>query len=123
MTLTTTTTVTAAPAPVKTTKVPLTSTPAPTPIKTSGNYGADLAAAGIVPDDVADYGKFMKEYLCDVPLTKDKFWDRSEFSESLRTLSSAASDDVAKVRLSVAYFCPQRTALAEEALKEHGYIK
>lgn len=92
-------------------------------MKTIGNYGADLAAAGIVPDDVADYGLFMKEELCDGAITKHKFWDRSVLSENIRTLASSAAEDVASVRLSIAYFCPEHSPLAEAALKEHGYVK
>lgn len=122
-TATATTTVTATVAPSTTATVKAKAaipTPTPTPAiaKTSGNYGADLAAAGIVPDDVADYGKFMKEQLCDAPLT-----GLSSFSESVRILGSSASDDVAKIRLSVAYFCPERVALGEKELRLHGYVK
>lgn len=126
VTATATTTVTAAAAATKSPSPKATPSPSPTSfsVKISGNYGADLAAAGIIPDSVPSYGQFMKENLCDEPLTPHTFWkDRSEFSESLRTLASAAPDDVAAVRLSVAYFCPERQALAEAALKDHGYIK
>lgn len=97
--------------------------PEPVPVETSGDYGADLATAGVIPDDVLDYGQFMKEELCDASLGKHKFWDRSVLSENIRTLASAEPDDVAAVRISVAYFCPERAELAEEALREHGHIK
>lgn len=120
-TATVTATVTQTAAPTRTATPTPTRTPAP--VKTSGNYGADLAAAGIIPDDVADYGQFMKKELCDSSLGKHKFWDRSVLSENIRTLASAEAKDLAMVRLSVAYFCPERAGLAEEALREHGYIK
>lgn len=126
-TVTATTTVTATVAPAKSTATPTKAsaapTPAPSPIKTSGNYGADLAAAGIVPDSVASYGQFMKEQLCDAPLTTAPMRNYSKFSESIRQLGSAEAKDVASARLSIAYFCPERKALAEDALKLHGYIK
>lgn len=113
----------ASPALAPTTAASQEATQTPAAVKTSGDYGADLAAAGVVPDSVTRYGQFMKEQLCDVPLTKDPFWDYSQFSESIRTLGSADSDQVAATRLTVAYFCPERAALAEEALLLHGYVK
>lgn len=126
VTVTATATVTASAAPTKTAAAEVTPTPSPitASVKISGDYGSDLAAAGVIPDSVPRYGQFMKENLCDEPLTPHSFWkDRSEFSESLRTLASSDSDDIAAVRLSVAYYCPERQALAEAALKQHGYIK
>ena len=99
-----TTTVTATATAAKTTKA----TPTPSPIKTSGDYGADLAAAGVVPDSVTRYAGFMEERLCDAPLTTRKPFDYTEFSNSVRTIASTAPDHIATVRLSVAYFCPER---------------
>ncbi|MDP9933836.1 hypothetical protein J2T11_000160 [Paenarthrobacter nicotinovorans] len=98
-------------------------TPSPTPtmVATSGDYGADLAAAGIIPDSVTRYGQFMKEELCFAPLTKAPFRDYSKFSESVRTLASSETKKTESLRLSVAYFCPERRDLAEEALALHGY--
>lgn len=120
VTVTATTTVTAAAAPLETVAPAPTATP--TPVKTSGNYGADLAAAGVIPDSVSRYAKFMEESFCDAPLTIARPFKYTHFSNSVRTQGSGA-DDVAATRLSVAYFCPERAELAEAALKEHGYIK
>lgn len=91
--------------------------------KTSGNYGTDLAAAGVIPDSVARFAAFMEEELCEAPLTTRRPFNYTEFSNSVRTLASTAPDDIAAVRLSVAYFCPERKSLAEEALQYHGYLE
>jgi hypothetical protein len=115
-------TVTATPTPTPS-KTAAKATPTPVPVKTSGNYGTDLAAAGVVPDSVSRYAAFMEEELCNAPLTTRRPFDYTEFSNSVRTLASTALDDIAAVRVSVAYFCPERKALAEEALHYHGYIK
>lgn len=120
VTVTATTTVTPAAAPTKTATPK--ATPTPSPVKTSGNYGADLAAAGIVPDDVADYGKFMAEYMCDSPLT-----GISSFSDKVRQLGMPGGESggrgPAVVRLTVAYFCPERAGEGEKQLVFHGYVK
>lgn len=103
---------------------PATPPPEPAPIQTSGDYGTDLAAAGVVPDDLQDYGQFMTVEICESPLTKHKFWDHSEFSESVRLLAAGPDlEGIAAIGLTVAYFCPERTDLAEEVFREHGYIK
>lgn len=120
VTVTATTTATPAAAPAKTAAPAPTATP--TPVKTSGNYGADLAAASVIPDSVSRYAQFMEEQLCDAPLTIARPFKYTHFSNRVRIQGSDA-DDVAATRLSVAYFCPERAELAEAALKEHGYIK
>lgn len=122
VTVTATTTVTASAAP--TTAAPKTTpkaSPTPAPVKTSGSYGADLAAAGVVPDDVADYGKFMAKYLCDSPMT-----GFSSFSDQVNQFGEPGGESggrgPAVVRLTVAYFCPARAAEAEKSLAYHGYL-
>lgn len=122
VTVTATTTFTPSPATTQTATPKPTPTPTPSPVKTSGDYGADLAAAGVIPDSVARYATFMEEKLCDAPLTIARPFKYTHFSDSVRTQGSD-TEDIAATRLSVAYFCPERSALAEEALKEHGYIK
>ncbi|MFD0043611.1 MULTISPECIES: hypothetical protein [Pseudarthrobacter] len=97
--------------------------PTPSVMKTSGDYGADLAAAGVVPDSVTRSSGFMEEKLCDALLTTRKPFDYTEFLKSVRTIASTAPGDIATVRLSVSCFCPERIALAEEALLYHGYTK
>lgn len=123
VTVTATTTVTPVTAPTNTATP--TPTPTPAPVKTSGNYGADLAAAGVVPDDVASYGKFMKEELCDSSLTQ--FAAVGSFNYGVdrfgRPGSEASGSGPAVVRLTVAYFCPERASAAEKQLNTLGYIK
>ncbi|MHA7297692.1 hypothetical protein [Pseudarthrobacter sp. MDT3-1] len=118
MTATTTVTPTASPAKTATPKA----TPTPAPVKTSGSYGADLAAAGVVPDDVANYGKFMAKYMCDSPMS-----GISSFSDQVRQFGIPGGESggrgPAVVRLTVAYFCPARAAEAEKQLAYHGYLK
>jgi hypothetical protein len=93
--------------------------PAPAPVKTTGDYGADLAAAGIVPDNVEDYRKFMVDFLCRSPI--------SSFSEEVREMGVPGGESTGRspavVRLTVAYFCPERAAEAEKQLRHHGYVK
>jgi hypothetical protein len=99
-----------------------TQSPEPTPsaISISGDYGADLAAAGVVPDDGADYGKFMAKYMCDSPISGGL-----TFSDQVRMFGEpggeAGGRGPAVVRLTVAYYCPERTELAEKYLKSNGY--
>lgn len=121
--VTATTTVKPAPAPTKTATPK--SAPTPAPVKTSGNYGADLAAAGTVPDNVADYGKYMAELLCDPPITKvDEF---GNFSHAVYRYGEPGSESRGSgpmvVQLTVAYYCPERLSEANKELKKLGYIK
>ena len=92
---------------------------APAPVKTTGDYGADLAAAGIVPDDVEEYRKFMVDFLCKSPI--------GSFSEEVRDVGVPGGESTGRspavVRLTVAYFCPERAAEAEKQLRLHGYVK
>lgn len=123
VTVTATTTVTPAAAPT-TTATPM-SAATPSAVKTNGNYRADLAAAGVVPDDAAQFGDFMADYLCDSSLSQyaavgsfnygvDRFGEPG---------SEASGSGPAVVRLTVAYFCPERAAAAEAQLKALGYVE
>lgn len=116
-TATATTTVNSAAAPTK--------TPTPAPVKTSGDYGADLAAAGTVPDDVEDYGTYMAGLLCNPPITRDdEFGNFShEVYRNGEPGDEAAGRGPAVVQLTVAYYCPERIAEANQELKKHGYLK
>lgn len=123
VTVTATTTVSATPAPTVTATPKAAATPAP--VKTSGNYGADLAAAGVVPDNTAQFGDFMAEYLCDSSLTQ--LGAVGSFNYGVDRFgtpgSEASGSGPAVVRLTVAYFCPERAAAAEKELKTLGYTK
>lgn len=117
VTVTATTTVTAPPATPSPGQLP-------TRVKISSNYGADLAsAARLVPESLPVYTAFMKEQLCESPLTKDPVFEYSQFSGNVRTLYAGEADIVTAIRLTVAHFCPQRADLAEEALRYHGKIR
>lgn len=104
------------------TEIPSPETTPSAAIEVSGDYGADLAAAGVVPDDVAAYGKFMAEYMCDSPIN-----GVTTFSDQVRMFGEPGGESggrgPAVVRLTVAYYCPERDALAEEYLKVHGYTE
>lgn len=117
-------TVTAAPSPTpaKTTAI---ATPTPAPVQTSGNYGADLAAAGVVPDDVKDYGDFMADYMCESSLTQASAIGSFNYGVDRfgKPGGEATGTGPAVVRLTVAYYCPERAAAAEKQLKALGYVK
>lgn len=118
--VTVTATVTAEAAPKATPKA----IPTPSPVPTSGNYGADLAAVGVVPDNVASFGAFMKKQMCDSDLTKKTAV--GSFSHSVEQMgkpgTEATGTGPAVVRLTVAYFCPARSLAAENQLKTLGYV-
>jgi hypothetical protein len=108
-----------------TTTVTATPSATPEPVATSGNYGADLAAAGTVPDDVAQYGTFMAKNLCESSLSQ--MAAVGSFSYGVERFgmpgSEASGSSPAIVRLTVAYFCPERASAAEAKLTELGYTK
>lgn len=104
-------------APVVTTAVDVATSDAPvltpeaTGIQTSGSYAADVTDLGVKPDDMADYAGYMKERICDQ--------DRIGLGVSVRRIGAS---DVASgggpevVRLTVAYFCPEKSQEVEAAL-------
>jgi hypothetical protein len=72
----------------------------------------DLAALGIQPDDVQDYAKWMKQQICDQ--------DSTGLGVSVRSIGggnpgSGGGPEV--VRLTSAYFCPEKTQEIEAALE------
>lgn len=62
----------------------------------------------------------MKENLCDVPLISqitDFAWAVKRFG-----IPGGGGTGPSVVRLTVAYYCPDRTQVAEKELKANGYI-
>lgn len=100
-------------------------TPTPAPVKTSGSYAADLAAAGTKPEDPDFFGDHMAKQLCRSSMDPNAVTNR--FSDAVERSgmpgSEAGGSSPAVVRLSVAYFCPERAAAAEKELKALGYIQ
>lgn len=85
----------------------------------SGDYGKDLEVAGIVPDDVASYGKYMSEYMCDTPLGPGI----GELDRIVRTLGMGTPENGSgptALRITVAYFCPHREQALEKSLTANG---
>lgn len=81
-------------------------------IATTGSYADDVAALGIKPDDMQDYAKWMKEQLCDQ--------DSIGLGVAVRSIGggdAGGGGGVQVVRLTNAYFCPEKTQEIEEALK------
>jgi len=103
-----------------------TPTPTPTgadPIRTTGDYEADLAAIGVVPDDATAYGEFMEENLCS---DDDPTDINSRFNMTVRVnmLPGSVPDSgggVETLRLAVAYFCPERARALEESIETNGF--
>ncbi|MBT2523273.1 hypothetical protein [Arthrobacter sp. ISL-28] len=99
---------TATPTPVET--VTVTATPTPSSIATSGNYGADLAALGVVPDTVQGFADHMKEQICDQTGTS--------LGVAVRSIGGNESGGgIDGVRLTVAYFCPEKSQEVESYLE------
>ncbi|MFJ6377412.1 hypothetical protein ACIQH9_17050 [Pseudarthrobacter oxydans] len=94
-------------------------------MKTSGHYGADLGAAGIVPDDAKDYGDYLAKHLCQSSLTQASAIGSFNYGVDRfgKPGGESSGTGPAAVRLTVAYYCPERTAAAEKQLKTLGYIK
>lgn len=93
----------------------------PQPVPTSGDYAADLAAIGIVPDNATSYGEFMKDKMC----TGDPADNFSRFNMSVRTMHDGLPSDgsgAETMRLAVAYFCPERAGALEDSLAVDGYL-
>ena len=100
-----------APAPTPTVTKTITVTPTPTPalIRTSGSYKADLAALGVVPDNVKSFADYMEKEICDET--------GSNLGVSVRSIGgNATGGGVDGVRLTVAYFCPEKSQEVESYL-------
>lgn len=93
----------------------------PQPVPTTGDYAADLAAIGIVPDDATSYGEFLRKAMC----TGDPTDSYSRFNMNVRTMHDGNPADGSgseTLRLAVAYFCPERAGALEDSLAVDGYI-
>lgn len=103
------TTATPAPTPTVTKTVTVAPTPTPSAIKTSGSYTADLAALGVVPDNVKSFATYMEEEICDQTGTG--------LGVSVRSIGgNETGGGTAGVRLTVAYFCPEKSQEVESYL-------
>lgn len=103
-----TTSTTPAPTPTVTKTVTVKATPTPAPIKTSGSYKADLAAVGVVPDNVKSYADWMEEQICEQTGTG--------LGVSVRSIGGDEAGANDSVRLTVAYFCPEKSQEVESYL-------
>lgn len=92
--------------------VMVTVTPTALALATTGSYANDVAALGIKPDNMEDYAQWMKEQICDQ--------DSIGLGVAVRSIGGSDADaggGVQVVRLTNAYFCPEKTQEIEEALK------
>lgn len=88
----------------------VTITPTPTAAATSGSYAADLAALGVVPDSITSFASFMEERICQQTGT--------DLGISVRSSGgNPTGGGVEGVRLTVAYFCPEKSAEVEHYLE------
>lgn len=100
------------PTPTPTPTVTVTETPTASAIATTGSYADDLAALGIKPDNMQDYAKWMKEQICDQ--------DSIGLGVAVRSIGgsdAASGGGMQAVRLTNAYFCPEKTQEIEAALE------
>lgn len=99
---------TASPMPTVTETV--TVTPTPSTIATSGSYKADLAALGVIPDNDEAFADFMREKIC----------ERTGEDLGIGVRSSGGNPTgggIEGVRLTVAYFCPEKSQEVEHYLE------
>lgn len=89
----------------------------PQPVPISGVYEEDLAALGFFPDDISDYAPFMKSKMCE----GDTADQTGSFRRNVRQLHDgdpALGSGAEILRLTVAYFCPERAGVLNEAIEE-----
>lgn len=92
-------------------KATATPTPTPTAISTSGSYAADITKLGIKPDNMKSYASWMKERICEQ--------DSIGLGVAVRSIGGGTPESgggVDVVRLTNAYFCPNKTQEIEAAL-------
>lgn len=92
-----------------------------TGVATSGSYGADLAALGMVPDDITSYAEFMTKHLCESDLTDSLMGFPADVRQWGKPGGESTGYGPDIVRLTVAYYCPERTDAAETELESNGY--
>lgn len=86
-------------------------TPTPKGIPTSGSYASDVTKLGIKPDNMQSYASWMKERICEQ--------DSVGLGIAVRSIGGstvASGGGVEVVRLTNAYFCPNKTQEIEAAL-------
>lgn len=88
----------------------------PKGIPTSGNYADDVAAHGLVTDDLEHYKEFMKESLCQSALETSAFVGRVR--SRVGSPTDPKSDRANLARVNVAYLCPERADDLEQALSQ-----
>jgi len=75
----------------------------------------------MVPDDITSYAEFMTKNLCESDLTDSLLG----FPREVRIFGEPGGESTGYgpdiVRLTVAYFCPERTDAAETELESNGY--
>lgn len=79
-------------------------------VKITGDYAADLAAAGMVPDDVTDFRLFADQQICQV--------DMDDTFGPLNLKGAVSLLDPAVARVTVAYDCPELEEDVEKAIAE-----
>lgn len=100
---------TASTTPTPTVTKTITVTPTPSAMKTSGSYTADLATLGVVPDNVKSFANYMEQEICDQTGTG--------LGVSVRSIGgNETGGGIEGVRLTVAYFCPQKSQEVESYL-------
>jgi ABC-type Fe3+-hydroxamate transport system substrate-binding protein len=102
---------TISPTPTATKTVTKTATATPSTLATTGSYAADLAALGVVPDNVKSYADYMEKQICDQTGTGLGVAVRSIGGGTAKT-----GGGVDVVRLTVAYFCPNKSQEVESYL-------
>ncbi|TLM87192.1 hypothetical protein [Pseudarthrobacter sp. NamE5] len=93
------------------TRAAVSATPTPKGIPTSGSYAADVAKLGIKPDNIQSYAMWMKERICEQ--------DSVGLGIAVRSIGGstvASGGGIEVVRLTNAYFCPNKTQEVEAAL-------
>ncbi|NVM96092.1 hypothetical protein [Arthrobacter wenxiniae] len=84
-------------------------TPTPAPNMTTGSYEADLAALGVVPDNVQSFADYMEAEICNQTGTG--------LGVSVRSIGgNPTGGGMEGVRLTVAYFCPEKSQEVESYL-------
>ncbi|WP_159803295.1 hypothetical protein [Arthrobacter zhaoguopingii] len=87
------------------------------PVPISGVYEEDLAAVGVVPDDITSYAAFMRGNVCEGD-TSDSL---GSFRRNVRVMHDgepSMGSGAEALRLTVAYFCPERAGALEDAITE-----